>query len=89
MRPRALAALDAGPDSRIVGVARALRLEASDAEPAIAVVDDHQGRGVGTALIAALVERSRSQGVTRYRAHVLADNVLIPRLLDAVGTALD
>lgn len=82
----ALAAVDATSGSGIVGVARCVRLEGSDAEPAIAVVDDCQGRGLGTALIAALVDRSREQGVTRYRAIALADNVAVLRLLAGIGT---
>jgi GNAT superfamily N-acetyltransferase len=82
----ALAAVDATFGSGIVGVARFVRLGGPEAEPAIAVVDDCQGRGLGTALIAALVDRSREQGVTRYRATALAHNVPVLRLLGAIGT---
>src|SRR3954463_11507636 len=52
----AVAAVDASEG--IVGVARFIRIDGSDAEPAIAIVDDHQGRGLGTALMATLVERA-------------------------------
>jgi GNAT superfamily N-acetyltransferase len=79
----ALAAVD--PTDGIVGVARSIRLEGADAEPAIAVVDDYQGRGLGTELIAALVDRSREQGVKRYCATVLADNAPMLRLLRGIG----
>ena len=58
----------------IVGVARFIRLEGPNAEPAIAVIDDWQGRGLGTALMATLVDRACEQGVTRFRATVLAEN---------------
>jgi RimJ/RimL family protein N-acetyltransferase len=78
-------ALAAMNGSRIVGVARSIRLKGTEAEPALAIVDDHHGRGLGTELIAALVERSRAQGVRRYRATVLAENVPMLRLLDGIG----
>jgi GNAT superfamily N-acetyltransferase len=81
----ALAAVDATYGSAILGVARSVRLEGPEAELAIAVVDDHQGRGLGSALIAALVDRSREQGVTCYRADVLADNVPMLQLLGGLG----
>jgi acetyltransferase len=81
----ALAAVDMTFGSGIVGVARSVRREGSEAEPAIAVVDEYQARGLGSALIAALAARSREQGVTSYRAIALADNVPALRLLGGVG----
>jgi hypothetical protein len=71
----------------IVGVARFVRspdVEA-EAEPAIVVVDDWQGRGVGTALLKALTLRAREEGIERYSALVLAENEEILRLLSHVG----
>jgi GNAT superfamily N-acetyltransferase len=82
---RAHVALAAVDDSGIVGVARSIRLEGADAEPAVSIVDEYQGRGLGTALIVALVQRSPDQGVTRYRASVLAENLPMLRLLDGIG----
>jgi GNAT superfamily N-acetyltransferase len=81
----ALAAIDATAGSGIVGVARFIRLAGADVEPALAVVDDWQARGLGTVLLAALVRAARAQGVRRFQAYVLADNVDMLRLLGGVG----
>src|SRR4051794_20036966 len=51
-----------------VGVARYVRTAPDAAEPAIAVVDDWQGRGVGTRLLDALVERALAEGIARFDA---------------------
>jgi RimJ/RimL family protein N-acetyltransferase len=79
----ALAAVEDGYG--IVGVARFIRLEAHEAELAIAVVDAHQGQGLGGDLLAALAKRARDQGVTRFHATVLADNARMLRLLSRLG----
>jgi GNAT superfamily N-acetyltransferase len=56
-----------------VGVARFVRTAAHVAEPAVVVVDDWQGRGVGAALAAALVER-RAPAVRRVQTLVATGN---------------
>jgi GNAT superfamily N-acetyltransferase len=62
---------DGGP----VGVARYVRVDPpTEAEVAVAVVDDWQGRGAGTALVERLVERARANGIERFVATVLAEN---------------
>jgi N-acetylglutamate synthase-like GNAT family acetyltransferase len=43
----------------------------SDAEAAVAVIDPWQDRGVGTALLDALVARAREDGVERSTASML------------------
>jgi GNAT superfamily N-acetyltransferase len=57
-----------------VGVARFVRLEDHIAEPAVVVTDRWQGRGVGTALLNALAERAREEGIRSFLAPVLAEN---------------
>lgn len=81
----ALVAVDQSSGSGIVGVARFVRSNGAEAEPAIVVVDDWQRRGVGAALLASLAERSREEGVGRYKALVLAENDEVIRLLGQVG----
>ena len=58
----ALVAFD-GDD--LVGVARFVRRDGTDsAEAAVTIVDEWQGRGLGTALANLLAERAREEGVT-------------------------
>lgn len=67
-----------------VGIARFVRLEEEPdvAEPALAVVDDWQGRGIGRALLVRLSAAARERGVSRFRCYVLADN---PAMLHVIG----
>jgi RimJ/RimL family protein N-acetyltransferase len=68
-----------------VAVARFVRIDPEVAEPAIAVADDWQGRGLGTELFDRLVDRAREEGVRRFSALVLAENAEALRLLDRLG----
>jgi len=68
----ALIALD--EDDAIVAVARYVRIAEGEAEPAIVVADDWQGRGLGSRLLALLSQRALAEGVERFRAPVLARN---------------
>jgi RimJ/RimL family protein N-acetyltransferase len=82
----ALVAVDA--DTRDgVGVARFVRIGAGVAEPAVAVTDEWQRRGVGTLLLDALADRAREEGIEVFVAHVLADNEAALGLLDRLGDA--
>jgi RimJ/RimL family protein N-acetyltransferase len=85
----ALGAVDHA-DGRGVGVARYIR-DAADpraAEIAVTVIDDWQGRGLGTELVAQLSERARSEGICRFTALVAADNPAMARLLRNVRADL-
>ena len=78
----ALGALDNG-DGRGVGIARFIR-HADDpyaADIAVTIVDDWQGRGLGTELLARLSDRARQEGIHRFTALVAAENVAVARLL--------
>ena len=68
-----------------VAVARFIRVGEGVAEPAIAVVDDWQNRGVGSALLDLLVERAREEGIRRFAALVLADNPGAITILERLG----
>jgi len=72
-----------------LGVARYVRLpdEPSVAEAAVVVLDTHQGRGIGTLLLAALHGTAVANGVRSFRAYVLAENAQVLELLDEVGGA--
>lgn len=81
------ALLAVGTHHEPVGVARYVRLNDPEvAEVAIAVVDDWQGRGVGTLLVHELVERARAAGIRRFQATCLADNREVIDLLRRLGT---
>jgi len=70
-----------------VGVARYVRSQAilDEAEFAVAVADDWQRLGVGTALLRQLATRAREEGVAWFTGLVLAHNESILHLLAGLG----
>jgi GNAT superfamily N-acetyltransferase len=80
----ALVALE-GDEERVIGVARYVRTAPTVAEPAVTVIDEWQGRGIGGALLESLVERARDEGIDVFCASVLADNPAPLRLLAQAG----
>jgi len=77
-------------DGRGVGIARYIR-HAGDphaAEIAVTIVDDWQGRGLGTELVARLSDRARSEGIRRFTALVAEDNVAVARMLRSTSARL-
>jgi RimJ/RimL family protein N-acetyltransferase len=75
------------PDEMPVGVGRIIRYTETPttADIALAVVDDWQGRGVGSALARALVAR-RPVGVTRLVTLVASENEASLATLAGLGT---
>lgn len=71
----------------IVGVARYIRFESDPgaAEFAVVVSDDYQRQGLGLELMRRLAGAAVANGVDRFRATMLADNVAIQRLSDALA----
>lgn len=49
------------------------------------VLDDWQGRGLGTALISLLPERALEEGIDRFTAMLLAENTEMIALLESLG----
>jgi GNAT superfamily N-acetyltransferase len=74
-------ALVAVMDGRVVADARAVRLHDDLAEWAIVVADQLQRRGLGTALMQALVEAAAAQGIHRFSALIAGENIAVRRLL--------
>ena len=71
-----------------VGVGRFVRLEdRRTAEAAVTVVDEWQGRGLGTVLCRLLAERARDEGIERFNAMLLATNEQMQDVLGALGPA--
>jgi GNAT superfamily N-acetyltransferase len=56
-----------------------------EAEFAVAVADDWQRRGLGTALLQELAARARAEGITRFTGFVLKDNQPMRGLLQSLG----
>ena len=85
----ALGALDhAG--GRGVGIARYVR-DSEDpqaAEIAVTIIDDWQGRGLGTELLAQLSDRARQEGIRRFTALVAADNAAVAAMLHNMSAEL-
>jgi GNAT superfamily N-acetyltransferase len=70
----ALVAFDAD-SGEPVAAARFIRAyEPTQAQVAVSVIDDWQGRGVATAMLEQLIERAREEGIERFLALVMEDN---------------
>jgi GNAT superfamily N-acetyltransferase len=69
----------------LVGVARYVRTGPGEAEPAMVVADDWQGRGVATVLLRRLVERALDAGIEVFKAPVLAGNADAVHVLTQLG----
>jgi len=85
-------ALDpAAPGEPGLGVARYVRLaeEPDVAEAAVTVVDEHQGRGIGTLLLGMLAITARGAGIHRFRAYVLEGNSPMLDILLDLGARIE
>ena len=70
-----------------VGVARYIRSDVpTEAEVAVTVVDDWQGRGAATALLDRLVRRAREEGITHFLALVMTENREAIELFDHMAS---
>ncbi|HZZ08821.1 MAG TPA: GNAT family N-acetyltransferase [Candidatus Binataceae bacterium] len=59
---------------RFIGVGQYVTTGPASAEVAFAVLDEHQGRGVGAVLLDHLGRVARAAGITEFQADVLGDN---------------
>jgi RimJ/RimL family protein N-acetyltransferase len=84
----ALVATSDRPDGReqIAGVARYDRAPGTDtAEVALAVMDEYQRRGIGSALLGLLAQVAREHGIRRFSLIVLPENQTMLSLLRRLG----
>ncbi len=81
----AIAALDESGEG--IGVARYIRnpQRPDVAEVAVTVIDDWQGKGLGTLLLEVLGARARAEGITSFTALMLASNQEMMQVLEALG----
>ncbi len=78
-----VATLYDGVEERIIGVGRYIvGSRPTRAEVAFAVLDEYQGRGIGTLLLEHLSRIARAAAITEFEADVLAGN---RKMLDVLG----
>ena len=65
--------------------ARYVVVQPGRAEVAFAVIDQHQGQGIGAALMRHLVEIARAAGLRELIAEVLSDNAPMLKVLERSG----
>jgi len=70
-----------------IGVARYVRDPArpDTAEVAVTVIDEWQGRGLGTLLLEVLGERARAEGIRGFTAMMLASNQQMMDVFEGLG----
>lgn len=75
------------PEQPGVGAARYVRLpdDPQIAEAAVTIVDDYQGRGLGTLLLDALGAVALENGITKFRGYALEENRPMLDLLAGAG----
>jgi RimJ/RimL family protein N-acetyltransferase len=73
-----------------VGVARYIRLpgDPTVAEAAVTVLDEYQGRGIGTILLRLLAESALEHGIRSFRGYVLAENDPMRDILHDLGATV-
>lgn len=82
---------EVGDDGFGVGVARYHRNgdESTEAEAAVAVIDEYQGRGVGRVLLDALVAHALGEGVETFTAMVLTSNHAMLHVFAEMGASIE
>jgi RimJ/RimL family protein N-acetyltransferase len=69
----------------IIGGGRYIVTEPGVAEMAFVVIDDYQGKGIGTSLLRHLIELARDAGLKELTADVLPDNTAMLNLFARLG----
>jgi GNAT superfamily N-acetyltransferase len=76
---------DEGGKQAIVGAGCYIVIDAGRAEAAFAVIDEHQGRGVGSALMRHLAAIGREAGLRELTAEVLRENTARLKVFEKSG----
>lgn len=88
-----VATLERGDEEAIIGVGRYDLLATKpgaqpSAEVAFAVLDEHQGRGIGTLLLEHLLGIARQQGIREFEADVMGENHAMLGVFQSSGLLL-
>jgi RimJ/RimL family protein N-acetyltransferase len=83
-----VAVVEEGGRPMIVGGGRYIVVQPGKAEVAFAVVDQHQGQGIGAALLHHLAALARSAGLQELIAEVLPDNIPMLKVFEKGGFGL-
>lgn len=73
----------------IIGAGRYIVGRAGSAELALAVIDEYQGLGIGTALVRSLIAIARAAGLETLVAHVLSENAAMLNIFKSCGLPLE
>jgi acetyltransferase len=74
---------------QIIAVARLIKAHGPDeAELAIVISDDWQGKGLGTKLLGDLLSIGSAEGLKRIVGHILPENYVMQRLCRKLGFEL-
>jgi GNAT superfamily N-acetyltransferase len=73
-----------------IAIGRLIRLDGEPevAEFAVTVIDEYQGRGLGSLLIGMLLGMARERGVRTLRGYLLEDNLAMIRILGKLGARM-
>jgi GNAT superfamily N-acetyltransferase len=82
-------AVEPEPGRRAYGLGRFICEENNIASFALAVIDDMQGRGLGTLLLAQLSLEALRRGVVQLKSEVLMENPIIPNWFPKLGGWID
>ena len=80
-----IAVVEADQKDKIVGGGRYVVGKPDEAELAFMVVDQYQGKGIGTALLRHLIVIARHGGLRELSADVLADNTSMLKVFERSG----
>ena len=82
-------ALVAAHEDAILAVGRLNRIDATNAELAVLITDEYQGRGLGTELTRRLVEIARAEKIERVIAEILPENIHMQRVCRELGFRME
>ncbi len=80
-----VAVVDEDGHSAIVGGVRYIVQEPGKAEISFAVIDEYQGKGMGTALMQHMTGIARKAGIKEFTAEVLPDNIAMLKVFQHCG----